>query len=113
MQNLPESESTKKQTDEEKDEKTQQWINFITAIIITVLIIFATDNRLILEDSRSNSNFSRYISGAFALQLFPLFFGWIARKIDSLQRYWIAVYWLVLLLVLITRGILLANLTSR
>ena len=113
MQNSPENESFQKQADEEKDEKTQRWVNFILAVIVTVVIIAATDNSLIVEKTRSNSNFSRYISGAFALQLLPLLFGWIARQINPLQKYWIAVYWLVLLLVLIARGILISNMVSR
>ena len=113
MQNSPENESVQKKANEEKDEKTQRWVNFILAVIVTVIIIAATDNSLILENTRSNSNFSRYISGAFALQLFPLLFGWIARQINPLQKYWIPVYWLVLLLVLIARGILISNIVSR
>ena len=113
MQNSPENELVPKQADEEKDEKTQRWVNFILAVIVTIIIIAATDNSLILENTRSNSNFSRYISGAFALQLLPLLFGWIARQISRLRKYWIAVYWLVLLLVLIARGILISNIVSR
>jgi hypothetical protein len=62
-----------------------------------------------IDPSRS---FGKYLSGAFALQIFPIFFGWIARKVKFTSRDWRAIYWVTLLIVLTVRALLLSKMAG-
>ncbi len=104
------------QTQEERDlaeelAAKRRWINFGVATAVTWVVIMLTDKAIAPEIDLSRS-FGKYLGGSFALQIFPIFFGWIARKIKFTSEKWMAVYWFTLGLVLTVRAILLSRIVA-
>lgn len=78
------------------------FLGFITSLLgITIIGVFLDGNWLF-------ERIFKHISAlAFGLQIFPILFSLIARKIESLQRLWLATFWLTLLLELILTTVLM------
>ncbi|HMO80803.1 MAG TPA: hypothetical protein PKD24_08420 [Pyrinomonadaceae bacterium] len=110
-QHIRELRAKEEQEQAQKLAARSRWINFGLATAFTWVVIMLTDKAIAPEIDVAQS-FGKYLRGALALQLLPLIFGWIARKITFTSQKWQIVYWLVLIGVLIAREIVLSRMAA-